>query len=202
VSSEPPNNRAKPRNSNGLDQFFAHIKGEEGLSILDMGSASQANIDFITELGHRLSTEDFLRSVDAAFAPGDAFAQQSDIGKVEAFLRQNLDYPAGYFDGVLVWDSLEYIAPSLLAATIDRLYDIVKPSSYLLAFFRAEQRAAPVPAYSFQISGPRTLQLAGAGTRRPVEFFNNRALEKLFHRFEYVKFFLTRDQLREIIVKR
>jgi hypothetical protein len=37
--------------------------------------------------------------------------------------------------------------------------------------------------------------------RRPAQLFNNRSLEKLFHRFESVKFFLTREQLREVIVK-
>jgi hypothetical protein len=32
--------------------------------------------------------------------------------------------------------------------------------------------------------------------------FNNRSLEKLFGKFESVKFFLTRDNLREVIVRR
>jgi hypothetical protein len=31
--------------------------------------------------------------------------------------------------------------------------------------------------------------------------YNNRSLEKLFARFESVKFFLTRERLREVIVK-
>jgi hypothetical protein len=31
--------------------------------------------------------------------------------------------------------------------------------------------------------------------------FNNRSLEKLFGGFESVKFFLTKDRLREVIVK-
>jgi hypothetical protein len=37
--------------------------------------------------------------------------------------------------------------------------------------------------------------------RRPARLFNNRGLEKLFGRFESVKFFLTRDRLREVIAK-
>jgi hypothetical protein len=37
--------------------------------------------------------------------------------------------------------------------------------------------------------------------RRPAQLFANRALEKLFVRFESVKFFLARDRLREVIVK-
>jgi hypothetical protein len=37
--------------------------------------------------------------------------------------------------------------------------------------------------------------------RRPARLFNNRGLEKLFHRFDSVKFFLTREGLREVIAK-
>jgi hypothetical protein len=37
---------------------------------------------------------------------------------------------------------------------------------------------------------------------RPVQYFNNRSLEKLFQKFNSVKFFLTRDHLREVIVRR
>lgn len=190
------------RHSNGLDQFFSYIKGEAGLSILDMGRASQANISFITELGHRLCAEDFLRSVELGFAPGDAVANQSDVRRVERFLENNLAYPPEGFDGALVWNTLEYIAPTLLAATIDRLYEIVKPNCYLLAFFHTEERAHPTPVCSFRISGPKTLLLTSHEKRRPVQLFNNRALENLFRRFQSVKLFLTRDHLREVIVKR
>jgi hypothetical protein len=38
--------------------------------------------------------------------------------------------------------------------------------------------------------------------RRPAQVFNNRSLEKLFQDFQSVKFFLTRDRLREVIVRR
>jgi hypothetical protein len=39
------------------------------------------------------------------------------------------------------------------------------------------------------------------GLRRPAQLFNNRGLERLFGRFDSVKFFLTRERLREVIVK-
>ena len=41
-----------PRHSNGLDQFFSYIKGESGLSILDLAGVNQANVSFITNLGN------------------------------------------------------------------------------------------------------------------------------------------------------
>ena len=92
--------------------------------------------------------------------------------------------------------------PALLTATLDRLYRIVKPKSYLLAYFHSDEKAQQVPFYSFRIKDQQNLQLAQRGLRKPAQIFNNRSLEKLFHKFDSVKFFLTREQLREVIVRR
>jgi hypothetical protein len=129
-------------------------------------------------------------------------AEQANPGRIEYFLKQNLDYEEGQFDGVLVWDALEYMAPPLLAATVERLCKIVRPKSYLLAFFHVEEKLGAVPRYSFRIQAFNSLLFVERGQRMPVQLFNNRSLEKLFGKFESVKFFLTREQLREVIVKR
>jgi hypothetical protein len=71
----------------------------------------------------------------------------------------------------------------------------------MLAFFHADEKVKEVPLYSYRISDEKTLQLTPRGTRRRAQFFNNRGLEKLFHK-QTIKFFLTRDSLREIIVRR
>jgi hypothetical protein len=181
-----------------LEQFFAHLRGQEGLSILDLAGASQENINFITNLGHRLYSEDFVRSLDDVFASED----QSDESRMQQFLRSTLNFEKEQFDGVLVWDVLQYMTPALLAVTLERLRAIVRPQSYLLAYFHSDEKAQQVPYYSFRIRDQQHLLLAQRGTRRPVQIFNNRSLEKLFQQFESVKFFLTREQLREVIVRR
>jgi hypothetical protein len=183
------------RHSNGLDQFFSYIKGESGLSILDLAGVNQANVSFITNLGHRIYSEDFLRSL--------RFAGNGDGPlPVDAFLTQNLNHPEGTFDGALVWDALEYLSAPLLAATVERLFRIVKPGSYLLAVFQAQEKAQSVPEYLFRIQDSKTLLVADRGPRKPEQVFNNRSLEKLFQDFDSLKFFLSRDKLREVIVRR
>lgn len=189
------------RQSRGLEQFFSYIRDQAGLTILDLGGASQANINFITNLGHKLHTVDFLRSMEETFGLEDV-TDQSNPGRIDYFLRQNLEYPDDTFDGVLVWDTLEYMAPALLAATLERLHRITRPGSYMLAFFQSDERAAAVPFYCFRIQDFNAVQVSQRGSRRPVQLFNNRTLEKLFQRFDSVKFFLTRESLREVIVKR
>jgi methyltransferase family protein len=183
------------RHSHGLEQFFSYIKGESGLSILDLAGVNQANVSFITNLGHRIYSEDFLRSLRLS-GNGDGSS------RVDAFLSQNLSHREATFDGILVWDVLEYLSAPLLSATVERLFRIVKPGSYLLAMFQAQEKAQAVPEYSFRIRDSKTLLVADRGPRKPEQVFNNRSLEKLFQEFDSLKFFLARDKLREVIVKR
>lgn len=190
------------RHSNGLEQFFNHIQGESGLNLLDLSGASQANIGFITNLGHRLYSEDLVQSLDATFGGGDFYEHQGDTEKVEAFLAQSLNFPDFNFDGALVWDVLEYLSPPLLKSVSDRLFRVLRPGAYLLAIFHADDRSEAVASYSYRISDAGTLLLTPRAMRKPAQLFNNRAVEKLFQPFEAVKFFLTRDHLREVIVKR
>ncbi|MBV9503873.1 MAG: class I SAM-dependent methyltransferase [Acidobacteriia bacterium] len=187
------------RRSRGLDEFFSYIRGQSGLTILDLGGATQQNVTFITSLGHRLYSENFLQLLSETFGPNGE--DQSNAGRIEYFLRQALDYPEGHFDGVLIWDVLEYLAPALLTAVIERLQKIVRPKSYMLSFFHSESKLESVPHYIFRIQEINLLHVTKQGSRHPTQLFNNRSLEKLFAGFASVKFFLTRERLREVIVK-
>jgi len=192
------------RHSHGLDQFFGQIQDQRGLLILDCAGASQANVGFITSLGHRLYSVDFLRTLDETFgdASGDTLPRQSEPQLIGSFLAQNLDFPEAHFDGLLVWDALEFLGQPLLKRVTDRFFRILKPGAHLLAFFHAEEKATVVPVYSYRISDAKTLALTPRGARKPVQLFNNRGIERLFHQFHSVKFFLARDHLREVIVTR
>jgi hypothetical protein len=184
------------RHSNGLDHFVSYFKGETtGLSILDLAGVNRSNVTFITKLGHRIYSEDVLRSLQ--------LADNSDAQpRADTFLSKNLNHADGSFDGVLVWDVLEYLSPSLLTATVERLYRIVKPGGCLLAVFQTHENALLVPQYLFRIQDSKTLLLGERGQRKREQLFNNRSLEALFQKFESLKFFLARDKLREVIVRR
>jgi hypothetical protein len=189
------------RQSRALDQFFTYINDQVGLSILDLAGATQENVSFVTDLGHKLYTQDFLRSLDDTFG-ADEIQEQAAGNRIDYFLEQNLDFPENTFDGVLIWDVMQYLSPALLSATIQRLHTIVRPRSYLLAFFNADDKSTHSPKTTFRIQNKSTIELVQRGQRKQAQMFNNRSLEKLFGQFESVKFFLTRESLREVIVKR
>ncbi|HSW49001.1 MAG TPA: hypothetical protein VLH09_02450, partial [Bryobacteraceae bacterium] len=91
---EPAAASAYARHSHGLEQFFSQIQGQGSLCILDIGGVTQANVAFITSLGHKLYSEDFLRVLDSAATPDPA----------AGLLQPTLAFPPETFDGVLLWD--------------------------------------------------------------------------------------------------
>ena len=102
----------------------------------------------------------------------------------------------------LVWDSLQFLTPMLLQNVVGRLHRILRPGSSLLAVFHADERVEDIPTWSYRIQDRKTVVMAHRTQRRPAQVFNNRSLEKLFQDFSSVKFFLTRDHLREVLVRR
>lgn len=190
------------RQSNALEQFFSSLRDRSGLNILDFAGATQANVTFITSMGHRLASEDFTRALEVTFGEDQTFENQANPQLVDEFLQENLSFPRDAFDGALIWDALQFLSPHVLQITVDRLYETMRPGSYMVAFFQSDEKARQLPVYNYRIADHNRLLLTPRGHRKQGQFFNNRALEKLFHRYTSLKFFLTRDNLREILVKR
>ena len=170
--------------------------------ILDLSGANQWNLDFLSARG-RLTSDEFTHAATTAFGKGgDFFSNQSDSRAIEAFCKLSLDYPPNSFDAILVWDCLEYLAPDLLEEVVAHLYDVARPGALLLCYFHADQSATSIPVSQFRIIDSKTIQTATRQTTRPTQFYSNRAVERIFQNFQSVKFFLTRDHLREVIVRR
>lgn len=189
------------RHSSGFEQFAAMLQGSENLSILDMAGASQANVSFITSFGHRISTDDILATMEQCFA-GDFLENQKVASKAQRFMDQTLTFPDESFDGALVWDTLQFLVSPLLDQVVAQLLRVMRPGGLMLVFFRADEKSNRIPMYNYRIHDHRTLLVSPRGGFQNVQFFHNRLLEKLFQNAASVKFFLTRDHLRELIVRR
>ncbi len=153
-------------------------------------------------MGHRLSAEDILGAMDQCFGDGDFLENQAVPNKAEQFLNEVLNFPEHHFDGCLVWDTFQFLAPPLLEQFIGRLLSVMRPGGVLLAFFSADEKISRMPVYSYRIQDAKTLLLVPRNTSRPVQYFNNRSVERLFSETQSVKFFLSRDHLREVIIRR
>jgi hypothetical protein len=178
------------------------LQKSENLSILDMSGASQANISFITGLGHRISSDDVIGTMQQCF--GDDFLEnQQAASNAQRFLDQTLTFPDQSFDGALVWDTLQFLTSPLLEQAIGQLLRVMRPGGMLLVFFNSDEKANRIPVYNYRIQDQKTLLQTprDSGLQR-TQYFNNRAVERLFEQASSLKFFLTRDHLREVIVRR
>jgi ubiquinone/menaquinone biosynthesis C-methylase UbiE len=197
------------RQSHGLDQFCASLEERPGMSILDFAGASQATVSFVTNYGHRLYSDDFVRQLDQVFGRAPAgpngfefFENQANPALVADFFNLALSFDDASFDGALVWDSLQFLASPLLQTVVAKLHRMLRPGASLLALFHTEERIESISTCAYRIQDHRTIQMVSRSQRKPAQIFNNRSLEKLFQDFHSVKFFLTRDRLREVIVRR
>lgn len=175
--------------------------GEHKLAILDLGSTSSANISFLTELGMRVSNEDVLR---ACKHPENMVRQEdgSEVFDAAKFLAENLAYPESQFDAVLCWDVMDYVPEQLVRPLVDRIYSVLKPHGMLLAFFHDKDLGSDSPFFRYHIVQPDTLEMEPKPDFRLQRVFNNRHVENLFANFASRKFFLGRDNFREVIVVR
>ena len=190
------------RRSNGLREFWRGIQPASSLHILDLGSASQANVSFITGLGHKLYTEDLFQTTFAGPAKGDAQPDAGPNAWEERFFRENLGYSEGQFDGILGWNLLDFLPDPLVKPLVERLHLFLKPGGNLLAFFHTGKVGQQVPVYQYRIGAADTLEVIGRGAGPLRRSFNNRAIENLFRKFSSLKFYLSRDSLREVVIVR
>lgn len=194
---------AATRGSSGLDQFCTFLQSREGLSVLDMSGASQANITFITSFGHRMSSDDIIGTMAEHFGK-DFLSSQQAASNSQRFLDHALTFPEASFDAILVWDALQFLAPPLLDQTVAQLLRVLRPGGAMLVFFNANEKAKEVAVYTYRIHDRKTLMQTprpGSVAQR-AQYFNNRMLEKVFAQASSIKFFLTRDHLRELIVRK
>jgi SAM-dependent methyltransferase len=202
------------RRSSAMAELARIFKSEDPLCVLDIGATSASNIRFFTERGHRIYSQDLL-----AASTDPSLAIHDDQGRTtlneKKFLEENLSYPNAQFDLVFCWNLADYMDESLVKPVVARLWSMMKPGGMLLAFFHTREAGPDAPYYRYHITGSDVLEmhaLNAKGEHRkhgnaPTAFtlqrvFNNRHIENLFRDFASIKFFLSRDNIREVLVVR
>jgi len=190
------------RRSTGFQEFIRAIAAPEGQRILDLGPTSPANLSFVTGLGHRAYNEDvLLESHDPGLLIASPDGKQKLID-VERFMADNLDHEKELFDAVLLWDVPDYLDESLVKPVIERIHKVTKPGGLLLGFFHTRDAGPDAPYYRYHIADKQTLEMQRGPQFRLQRVFNNRHIVNLFHDFGSIKFFLGRDNIREVLVVR
>ena len=202
------------RRSSAMAELSRVFKSEDPICVLDIGATSASNIRFFTEKGHRIYSQDLLEaSTDTSLEIKDDEGKPSLDSK--RFLEENLAYPNGQFDVVLCWNLADYMDESLVKPVVARLWSAMKPGGMLLAFFHTREAGPDAPFYRYHVTGTDSLEMHALNAKRNARaaspsvraftlqrVFNNRHIENLFRDFASIKFFLSRDNIREVLVVR
>jgi SAM-dependent methyltransferase len=211
---EPKSQERLSRRSTAMAEIAKTLKTEQTLCVLDIGATSASNIRFFTERGHRIYSQDLL---EASTDPGLAISNEQGLPTLDSkkFLDENLAYPNTHFDLVFCWNLADYMDESLVKPVIGRLWSVMKPGAMLIAFFHTREAGPDAPYYRYHITANDILEMHALNSKaasrkgRPQQanfalqrVFNNRHIENLFRDFASIKFFLSRDNVREVLVVR
>ncbi len=206
-STRAPEMQETTRISNGLKEFLWNLDGLGHGTLLDLGPAWQTTLSFFIERGFRVSSEDILRgwsnfSTEEEARTKDSktaenFAERTPEARAKRFLLENLQYPAGSFDALLLWDILDYLEPTLAKVVIGHLTDLLRPGAVVFAMFHSKK---PEGFQRYRVADTNTLQVLSS---KPIcaaqKVYQNREIQDLFGRYRTMKSFVARDQLRETL---
>jgi hypothetical protein len=184
------------------------MRGEESLRILDIGPTSSGNINFITALGHSIYLANLVE--DAAKRDWMVAQEDGEPAKfdVERFLKTHLDFSGRGFDVVLFWDTANYLPEELVGPVFERIHEVMAPGGELLAMFHpAASIAAPGAAAKadfcrYHLTDTTMVEVQRAGDYPVLQSYSNRQIERLLSSFKAFHFFLSKDNVREVVVTR
>jgi hypothetical protein len=202
-----PEMQETTRISNGLKEFLWNPEGLGRGTLLDLGPAWQTTLSFFIERGFRVTSDDILRdwsefqSVELAgrkeALTADEYAQRTPEALAKKFLTENLQYGAASFDALLLWDSLDYLEPTLVKQMVGHLTEMLRPGGVVLALFHSKK---PEGFQRYRVMDTNTLQVLTTKAILPAQKpLQNREIQELFGRFRTMKSFVGRDQLRETL---
>jgi Methyltransferase domain len=190
-----------PRHSSGWKDLLKYLRTQESLRILDIGPTSSTNINYITSLGHSIYMANLVEEAAKPewIIPGEA--GEEPTYDVDGFLASNLNFSGRNFDVVILWDTADYLPEPLLAPVFSRIHQVMEPGGLMLAFFHAT--TDPSSHFCrYHLTDTEFVEMQKAGNYPVLHIYSNRKIENMLKDFSNYRFFLAKDNLREVIVTR
>jgi hypothetical protein len=204
--SNPGSAERVARHSRGWGEVRAHLKNSTALRVLDFGATSPANINFLTNLGHGVymsnlvqesTRPEWLRPLPPDAKPGTVAELD-----VDRFIEANLSFSGRDFDVVLLWDTANYLPPEVVPALFARLSNVLRPGGMLLAFFHSRM-SGPETAFSrHQLTDTDDLLVLDSASFPVRAIYQVRQVENLIEGYNSMRFYVGKDNVRELIAVR
>jgi SAM-dependent methyltransferase len=195
-----------PRHSRGWIEIRNHLQKAQSLRVLDFGSTSPANINYLTSLGHSVYMANIVQ--DATRPEWLKPAQPVDSKDaapefdVDRFIAANLDFSGRDFDIILLWDTANFLPPEMVPALFERLRKVLRPEGMLLAFFHGRLIGPETAFARFQLGDSDDLQALDSGSFPVRQVYQMRQVENFLEGYSSIRFFLCKDNVREVIAVR
>jgi len=190
-----------PRASRGWGETLAFLKEREGLRVLDFGTTSSSNINYLTQLGQTVYMANVVEDSTRAdwMRPNEQGKPEFDA---EAFAAANFGFSGKEFDAVLLWDTADYLPPAAVPLLYERLRASLHPGGRLLAFSHGKTSGPETQFYRYHITDHAELLLQHAGEYPVQAVYQTRQIERFLEGYGDVRFYLGKDNTREIIATR
>ena len=175
--------------SNVIRLFIDGLERQQKGQILDIGPVCSENINFLAQHVMRLYVCDIFLQFD--------HERRKDLPVSN--LWQHLDYSPQSFDGILLWDLIDYLEDNEVSRLVELCIKMLRPGGLLMVFSLGEQETKTV-VNSFVIGGGFQLDL------RPQPHLDllfhtrqNREILSLLTPFTLVKSFIYHNGLRQFL---
>lgn len=191
-----------PRHSGGWAVLRRRLVAEPGLSIIDTGYTSPANINYLTNLGHSVFLADLVYDACTQDWRMGADEEGNPIWNVEGYINQTLNFSGRTFDVVLLWTALDYLPEPFVSPVVSRLRDAMNPGGQVLAFFHTRTQGEETVHCRFHVTPGDNVDMQSAQQFPIQRAFTNRSIERLFAGWSGHRQFLAKDSVSEVIITR
>jgi SAM-dependent methyltransferase len=195
-----------PRHSRGWIEVRNYLEKTPSLRVLDFGITSPANINYLTSRGHSVYMANIVQDASRPewLKPPQLFdpANTEPEFDIDGFIAANLDFSGRDFDVILLWDTANYLPPEMVPALFARLRKVLRPDGMLLAFFHGRLTGPETAFARFQLGDADDLVAHDSGTFPVRKIYQTRQVEKFLEGYSSTRFFLGKDNVREVIAVR
>ena len=193
-----------PRHSRGWIEVRSYLDKTPSLRVLDFGTTSPANINYLTSRGHSVYMANIVQDAtkpEWVKPPADA-PDADPVFDTDGFIASNLDFSGRDFDVILLWDTASFLPPEFVPALFERLRTVLRPDGMILAFFHGRLEGPETAFARYQLTDADELIALESGSFPVRKVFNPRQVEKFLEGYSSTRFFLGKDNVREVIAVR
>jgi len=191
-----------PRHSGAWAALRKRLQSEPGLQIIDIGTTSPANINYLTGLGHSVFLADVVFDACTGSWQAGTDADDQPVWNVEGFLEQALKFSGRKFDVVLLWTALDYLPEAFVEPVVARLFEATSPGGQVLAFCHTRTNVEESTHYRFHVTPGDDVEMQLTQQFPIQRAFTNRSIKQLFAAWSDYRQFLAKDSVSELIVTR